>query len=95
MWSTSSLPSIPGLLWPGVAALDASNRTKLCTLTKLNCFNRTILTLILRTYTKLNSFTYTKMNSFTYTKLNSFTYTKLKCLIFNLALNDSKRVDTP
>ena len=40
MRSTLSLTSLPGLLWPGVAAPDrviyGSNRTKLRTYTKLN-----------------------------------------------------------
>ena len=42
MWSTPSLPSLPGALWTGVVAPDkgpiyASNRTKLRTNAKLNC----------------------------------------------------------
>ena len=41
IWSTLSLPSLPGPLWPRVVAPDRvrfmSNRTKLHTYAKLNC----------------------------------------------------------
>ena len=42
MRSSPSLPSVSGLLWPGVGALDKGpiyglNRTKLHTYAKLNC----------------------------------------------------------
>ena len=42
MWSTPSLPSLPGPLWPRVVAPDRvlfmdENRTKLCIYAKLNC----------------------------------------------------------
>ena len=37
MWSTSSLPLLPGSLWLRVVAPDGSNWTKLCTYAKLNC----------------------------------------------------------
>ena len=43
MRSTPSLPSHPGLLWPGEVApdrvllMDLNNRSKQCTYAKLNC----------------------------------------------------------
>ena len=72
MRNTPSLPSLPGLLWPGVVAPDKGpiyglNRTKPCffhyiDFWHLNCvfmlnwivWNRTVLTLELRTSTELN-----------------------------------------
>ena len=59
MWSTPSLPSVPGPLWPGVGAPD---RVLSMGQIKLNCiliinwivWNRTILTSKLRTSAKLN-----------------------------------------
>ena len=46
MGSTSSLPLLPGPLWPGLVATD---KTKLHTYAKLNCLNENCLT-------KVNSF---------------------------------------
>ena len=58
MRSISSLPSLPGPLWPGVVAPD---RALSMSQIELNCelmlywiaWNRTVLTFKLRTYTKL------------------------------------------
>ena len=71
IWSTRSLASLPGLLWPGVVApyrvlfmgqigINCGFLSllffafKLRIYAKLNCLNRTVLTLKLRTYAKLN-----------------------------------------
>ena len=61
MWSTPSLPMLPGPLWPGVVAPD---RVLSIGQIELNCVhmlnwitsNRTVLIFKLRTYAKLNSF---------------------------------------
>ena len=44
IWSTPSLPLVPGPFWPGVVAPNKDpiyglNRTKLHTYAKLNCLN--------------------------------------------------------
>ena len=59
MQITISLPSLPGLLWPGVVAFD---RVLSMSQTEQNCvlmlnwtaWNRTVLKFKLRTYAKLN-----------------------------------------
>ena len=46
IWYTSSLPSLPGPLWPGVVALDRvlcmSQIELKCNNAKLNCFKLTL-----------------------------------------------------
>ena len=59
MWSTSSLPTLSGPLWPGVVAPDrvlAMGQIELNCVLMLNWIaqNRTVSTFKLRTYAKLN-----------------------------------------
>ena len=59
MWSTPSLPSLPGPLWPGVVAPDrilSMGQIELNCVLMLNwiIWNRNVLTFKLGTYAKLN-----------------------------------------
>ena len=59
IWSTPSLPSLPGPLWPGVVAPDrvlSMGKIELNGVLMLNwiTWNRTVLTCKLRIYIKLN-----------------------------------------
>ena len=62
MWSTSSLPSYPSKLWPGVVEPDwvlSMNQIELNHVITLNCLKLTVFTFNyvfkLHTYAKLNS----------------------------------------
>ena len=61
IWSTPSLPLLPGPFWPGVVALDrvlSTRRIELNSVFMLNLIgrNRTVLTSKLRIYAKPNCF---------------------------------------
>ena len=82
MWSTPSLPSLPGPLWLGVVAPD---RLLSMGRIKLNCIlmlkwmarNETVLIFKLHSYAKLN---YLKCNGFWHRNCSN---TKLNCLNYN------------
>ena len=61
MWSTPSLPLLPGPLWPGLVAPDrvlSVGQIKLNCILMLNwiAWNRTVLTFKLHAYAKMNCF---------------------------------------